>query len=237
MNRGGYTGYYHKNLKDTAANGRTGNRPFPGKNGRDLGVVSVRDDIDLWRAQFISGRYLQGLMNIAAIGLMVTFTVMTGAVLHTVGVTQRRSLSEHIAKSPRTILFGKIGLTLGGLFFLLALLGYVSSKYQLDVWFAGIVILAGILGTATAYLPYNISKRQDFVHDVCSYGYVVLNPIILAIICMVLPDGYLRIGYEVGLLMQVIMIGVLVLSRPARRYFLFGQIAFMSIFALLLIVS
>ena len=176
-------------------------------------------------------------MNIAAMGLMVTFGAMTGAVLHAVGVTPRLSLSQHIAKSSRTILFGKIGLTLGGIFFLLALLGYVMSKYQLGAWFVSIVSLASILGTVTGYMPYDVSKRQDIVHDICSYGYVVLNPLILLMIFLTLPDGYLRVGYAVGLIVQLIMIVLLALFRPARKYFLFGQILFLSTFALLLIVT
>lgn len=176
-------------------------------------------------------------MNTAALGLMVTFGVMTGAVLYAVGVTPRRSLSQHIAKSSRTILYGKIGLTLGGIFFLLALLGYVMPKYQLGAWFVGVVSLASILGTVTAYVPYDVSRRQDAVHDVCSYGYVVLNPPILLMIFLTLPDGYLRVSYGIGLAIQLIMIVLLVLFRPARKYFLFGQILFLSTFALLLIVT
>ncbi len=176
-------------------------------------------------------------MNIAALALMVTFGVMTGAVLHTNGVMPHRSLSQHIAKSPRTILFGKIGLTLGGVFFLLALLGYVASKYQLGAWFVGVVSLASILGTVTGYVPYDMSKRQDLVHNVCSYGYVALNPVILFMVFLALPDGYLRVSYGVGLVVQLIMITLLVFFRFARKYFLFGQIIFLSTFALLLIAT
>lgn len=176
-------------------------------------------------------------MNIAAMGLVVTFGVMTSVVLYDVGVTPRLSLSQHIAKSSRTILFGKIGLTLGGIFFLLALLGYVMTKYQLGAWFVVVVSLATVLGTATGYLPYDISKQQNLMHDICSYGYVVLNPVILLMIFVMLPSGYLRAGYVTGLIFQLIAISVLVLFRPARKYFLFGQIIFLSIFALLLVVS
>jgi hypothetical protein len=88
----------------------------------------------------------------------------------------------------------------------------------------------------TGYMPYDVSKRQDIVHDICSYGYVVLNPLILLMIFLTLPDGYLRVGYAVGLIVQLIMIVLLALFRPARKYFLFGQILFLSTFALLLIV-
>lgn len=176
-------------------------------------------------------------MNIAAMGLMVTFGVMTGVVLRAVGVTPRQSLSQHIAKSSRTILFGKIGLTLGGVFFLLALLGYVMPKYQLGAWFVSVVSVASILGTVTGYVPYDVSKRQDLMHDICSYGYVMLNPLILLTILLVLPDGCLRFGYAVGFTIQLILIVLLALFRPARKYFLFGQIVFLSTFALLLIVT
>ncbi len=55
-------------------------------------------------------------------------------------------------------------------------------------------------------------------------------------IFLTLPDGYLRVGYGIGLAIQLIMIVLLALFRPARKYFLFGQILFLSAFALLLIV-
>jgi hypothetical protein len=176
-------------------------------------------------------------VNIAALGLLATFTGMTAAVLRQGKVEPRRSLSQHISSSSRAILYGKVGLTLGGFFFVCALVGYILPAYHLGAIFVVVVICAACLGTLTAYLPYGMSKRQDILHDLCSYGYVVLNPLILCLTYVALPGGTLRALYGVGIGVQIVLIALLVMVRPARRYFLVGQIVFLSVFALLLSVS
>lgn len=172
-------------------------------------------------------------MNAPAIGLLLIFTVMTVAVLRVVGVTPRRSLSQHIAKSSRTILFGKFGLTIGGVLFTLAL----SNYFFIGGWFVAVVVTAAAAGTLTGYLPYNVSKYQNLWHDIFSYGYVVCNPVILVMIWLALPNGGLRQLYAGGILLQLFLIGLLMFVRPARKYFLYGQVAFLLIFACLLVVS
>lgn len=172
-------------------------------------------------------------MNLPAAGLLVTFGVMTVLVIREVGMTPRRSLSQHIAKSPRAITYGRVGLTLGGILFIAALVEYAHIGW----WFMAATMAAACLGTAVAYLPYDVSTRQDVWHDVCSYGYVVMNPIILLMIGITLPDGGLKVGYAVGIAVQLFLIILLMTVKPARRFFLFGQILFLGIFASLLTMS
>lgn len=172
-------------------------------------------------------------MNLPAAGLLVTFGVMTILVTREAGMTPRRSLSQHISKSPRAITYGKVGLTLGGVLFVAALVEYAHIGW----WFVAATMTAACLGTAVAYLPYDVSRRQDFWHDVFSYGYVVMNPIILLTIWTVLPNGGLKLAYAVGIALQLLLIMLLIAIKPARRFFLFGQILFLSIFASLLTAS
>lgn len=171
-------------------------------------------------------------MNIPALGLLVSFMIMTTAVLREVGVVPRQSLSQHIAKSPRTIAYGKVGLTLGGVLLFLSLATY----FYLGAWFVTLVIIAACMGCATAYLPYNVSRKQNLWHDVFSYGYVVCNPVILAIVWRTLPQDGVSYAYLIGIGFQVAIIGLLIFVRRARKYFLYGQLAFLCVFASLLIV-
>lgn len=175
-------------------------------------------------------------MNSAALGLVVTFGIMTAAVLLKVGVTPRQSLSQHIARSSQTIWYGRIGLAIGGVLFVLLCIGYVAPKYELGEVFMIVSILSAFLGAAAGLFPYDVSKRRDLFHDVCSYGYVVLNPVLLSLILVELPDSSLRNAFIAGLVGQLVIIVLLATYRPLRKYFLFGQLLFLGIFASLLVL-
>lgn len=177
-------------------------------------------------------------MNIIAATLLIVFWAMTVIVLRTTPITLSKSLSWHIAQTRRGILYGKIGLTVGGALLAVSLFGYVIPAYDLGFLSIILSIITVISGTLTAYLPYEVSQRQNRWHDGLIICYVILNPILLMMVYPGLSTGWLKTTYAVGIVVQIALILVFAVTKPGRRtMFLPGQLLFMSIFAALLAIS
>lgn len=177
-------------------------------------------------------------MNSAAIGLLIIFWAMTIVVLRMTPIIPRKSLSWHIAQTKRGIMYGEVGLTIAGVLLAISLFGYIIPKYALGFW--STILSVSIIGSGllTAYLPYNVSPRQNWWHDRLIIVYVILNPILLLIIYSVLAPGWLKNMYLAGIVAQVDLIVILAVTKPGKRdFFLSGQLLFMSIFAVLLAFS
>lgn len=159
------------------------------------------------------------LLGVSALSLIV-LAVFT---LSRVPLKTTKTLSWHVAKSPETILAGKICLSIAGLALIWwALLSGLSLLPQ------ALVLVTAFCFILLGLVPYNAGQRRDRFHDVTAWVLVFSGMLLTATITI----GGLYIA-TIALVAQVVLAAVFWLTKD-RRFMLAGEVVyFVSFYGLL----
>lgn len=145
------------------------------------------------------------------------------------------TLSQHIMRHPRAVIFGKVLLPLIG-----GLLAAWTLGYSLPLLLTSLLLLLSVFFVIMGLLPYGVNARKDRVHDMAAWGSVPL--IILAeMAALWFYQGAERWVILAALSVQLALVAVRVVPflKPWRQKLtLIGQLVFFAgLFATLWILE
>ncbi len=161
--------------------------------------------------------------------ILLTF-VASHLAIQRAGITPALTVSQHVAKSRTSIIIFRIMFALAALFF--AAWSYFWLFQNVSLGLVGKIAFVCIVlcFLAAAIFPYIENTSSGAIHNFFAWGLVYVFPLAIGAIVATNPETAVRnVGVTALLLLIILLLGY-IFVRSQRKYFLFYQMAFVTVF-------
>jgi hypothetical protein len=167
----------------------------------------------------------------------ILYVGMLAAVFSRVRVRPQKSISYHIAQTAGTIQLARWVMVAIHVLLLLWLLGWAAGALQLRWDFIAAFSLACVFGALSGIVPYTGTEEQMRLHDAFAWMYAVLIVMLDAMLVVQTTHAVTKVVLLAFTAIQGFIFFTFFSYRPSRKYFLYTQVLFMSLFSVALVLT
>ncbi len=148
-----------------------------------------------------------------------------------------KSLSQHIAKDPRTIRFAQVMFVLEALLVATWYFGWYRQTHDVFLLQDMLLIAVCILAALAGLVPHIEGERAGTLHNYFAWTYAYLLPLLLIACMYTVESPVAKIIIGLCTAWQIYTAGLYWFKPSTRKYFLNYQLSYIAVFAFALIVA
>ena len=173
---------------------------------------------------------MQHLILVATI-LVVILAIVT---ISTRTIVHRKTVSQHIASSPRLIVLARIGLPLANVLALIWFFGWYVTGHSIGTAVKLLFAVVCAAGCMLGLFPYIERTKSGRLHDKTAWAFVLMLPLLLGV-WSVHEVGVPRVVSLAAMIIQICLLVLFVWSKKARQYFFVLESVYVALFGLALL--